>query len=279
MKLCLNATVGGYHNIHEFVARAKRHGYQAVEFSAEEVARIIQEQGVHAARALFEEADIEPICFGLPVEWRKDHDTLKAGLRELPRLARAAQAVGCTRTATWLPPSIDEFPAAYSVRMAERFREIARVLADFDIRLGLEWVGPATARTKTYEWIHTLHQLLDFEAEIGAPNLGLLVDSFHWFCMRGTVEDLEQLTGGQIVHVHINDAPHKPPEEQIDSERLLPGEGVIDLVGFLRALKKVGYDGGIAIEVFNEELQQLDPDTAAARAKQAYDRVWQQAFG
>ncbi|MGC8785537.1 MAG: sugar phosphate isomerase/epimerase family protein [Armatimonadota bacterium] len=279
MKLCLNATIGGYGNIHEFVARAKRHGYQAVEFSVEEIAGIIQQQGVNAARAIFEESGVEPVCFGLPVEWRKDHETLKEGLRELPRLARAAQAIGCTRTATWLPPSIDEFPAAYSVRMAERFREIARVLADFDVRLGLEWVGPATARTRQYDWIHTMHQLLDFEAEIGAPNLGLLVDSFHWFCMEGTVEHLEQLTNQQIVHVHINDAPNKPPKEQIDFQRLLPGEGVIDLVGFLRALKRVGYDGGIAIEVFNEDLKAMAPDEAVAKAKQAYDAVWRKAFG
>lgn len=279
MKLCLNGTIGGYTNIHEFVQRAKRHGYQAVEFGVEEVAQIIQQQGVGAARDLFQESGVEPICFGLPVEWRKDHETLKAGLQELPRLARAAQAVGCTRTVTWLPPSIDEFPAAYSVRMAERFREIARVLADFDVRLGLEWVGPATLRTRRYEWIHTLHQLLDFIAEIGAPNLGLLVDSFHWFCMEGTLQDLQQLSNEQIVHVHINDAPNKPPREQIDSQRLLPGEGIIDLVGFLRALQEVGYDGGIAIEVFGEQIRAMAPDEAAAKAKEAYDNVWRRAFG
>lgn len=279
MKLCLNPTIGGYGNIHEFVARAKRHGYQAVEFNVTEIAEIVRNQGLNAARAIFAESDIEPVCFGLTVEWRKDHDTLREGLRELPRLARAAQAIGCTRTATWLPPSINEFPAAYSVRMAERFREIARVLGDFGISLGLEWVGPATARTGKYEWIHTMHQLLDFEAEIGAPNLGLLVDSFHWFCMEGTVEDLETLRHEQIVHVHINDAPNKPPKEQIDSQRLLPGEGIIDLVAFLRALRKVGYDGGIAIEVFNEELKTLAPDDAVAKAQRAYDAVWQKAFG
>lgn len=279
MKLCLNATIGGYGNIRDFVARAKRHGYAAVEFDVREVANIIQQEGVQAARAIFSESGVEPVCFGLPVEWRKDAETFKEGLQALPQLARAAQAIGCTRTATWLPPSINEFPAAYSVRMAERFREIARVLADFDVRLGLEWVGPATARTARYEWIHTLHQLLDFEAEIGAPNLGLLVDSFHWFCMEGTVEDLERLTNEQIVHVHINDAPNKPPAEQMDFQRLLPGEGIIDLVGFLRALKKVGYDGGIAIEVFHQELQQMPPEEATARAKQAFDQVWQKAFG
>lgn len=279
MKLCLNATVGGYGNIQEFVARAKRHGFQAVEFDAGEIAQIMQQKGFNAARAIFEESGIEPICFGLPVEWRKDEATLKEGLRELPRLARAAQAVGCYRTATWLPPSISEFPAAYSVRMAERFREIARVLNDFGVRLGLEWVGPATARTGKYEWIHTMQQLLDYEAQIGAPNLGLLVDSFHWFCIRGTVEDLQALKNEQVVHVHINDAPNKLPEEQIDFQRLLPGEGIIDLVGFLRALRSIGYDGGIAIEVFNEELKQMAPDDAVAKAKQAYDTVWQKAFG
>ena len=39
-----------------------------------------------------------------------------------------------------------------------------------------------------------------------------------------------------------------PPEEVRDNQRLLPGEGVIDLVGFFQALQKIGYEDGVSPE-------------------------------
>ena len=41
----------------------------------------------------------------------------------------------------------------------------------------------------------------------------------------------------RIVHVHVADAPDLPPEQIRDNERLMPGEGVIDLKGFFKALE------------------------------------------
>ena len=54
----------------------------------------------------------------------------------------------------------------------------------------------------------------------------------------------------RIVHVQINDSAKLPPEKVQDNERLLPGEGVIDLAAFLDALKKIGYDDALSAEVF-----------------------------
>jgi sugar phosphate isomerase/epimerase len=77
----------------------------------------------------------------------------------------------------------------------------------------------------------------------------------------------------RIVHVHLNDAPDKPRDEQIDMERLLPGEGIIDLKGFLTALKNVGYQDYMGLETFGKVLPALPPEEAALRAKQAADSV------
>ncbi|HET7220137.1 MAG TPA: TIM barrel protein, partial [Vicinamibacterales bacterium] len=51
-----------------------------------------------------------------------------------------------------------------------------------------------------------------------------------------------------IVHVHISDAKPAAPEDVRDNQRHMPGEGIIDLVGFLQALKKIGYEDGISPE-------------------------------
>lgn len=53
----------------------------------------------------------------------------------------------------------------------------------------------------------------------------------------------------QVVVVHVNDAPALPSDEQVVSQRSLPGAtGVIDIAGFMGALQTIGYDGPITCE-------------------------------
>ena len=46
------------------------HRFGGVEFSASEVADLVEAQGAKAVKAMFADAGIEPAGFGLPVDWR-----------------------------------------------------------------------------------------------------------------------------------------------------------------------------------------------------------------
>jgi sugar phosphate isomerase/epimerase len=61
----------------------------------------------------------------------------------------------------------------------------------------------------------------------------------------------------------VNDSPSLPPEKIQDDERLMPGEGVIDLVGFFGALKEIGYGEGVSPEVFGRGLKNIPPEEGA----------------
>ena len=127
-------------------------------------------------------------------------------------------------------------------------------LAHEGVHLGLEFIGPKTLRdSQKYPFVHTMAQMLGMAQQIG-PNVGLLLDCWHWHTSHGTVDELHNLTAEQVVYVHVNDAPAGvPTDEQVDSVRALPGEtGVIDIVGFLQALqthrlRRPG-DGGTLLE-------------------------------
>jgi sugar phosphate isomerase/epimerase len=43
----------------------------------------------------------------------------------------------------------------------------------------------------------------------------------------------------------------------------MPGEGVIDLVGFLGAIKEIGYEDGVSPEVFGRGLKNMPPEEGA----------------
>jgi sugar phosphate isomerase/epimerase len=281
MIISLNpATIGGQPPLKEYVALAQKYGFGGVEFGMGEVVQIAQATSLGEVKALFDAAGVLPASFGLPVEWRKDDAAFADGLKALPALAQAAQAIGSRRCCTWLPPAIQADPLAFRNQTRDRFRQIASVLGDHGIRFGLEWVGPYTLRhgpgaMGPNEFIWNIPATLELIADIDSPhdNVGLLADSFHWHTTGATVADLEALRPAQIVHVHINDAPDRPRDEQRDSERLLPGDGVIDLRGFLRALKTIGYDGPVAVETFNKEIAGLGYDEAARRTAEAVRTV------
>ncbi len=272
---CLNpGTVGGGLSYEEFVALSKRHGFAAVEFGIEWLAQKVETEGEEAARAWLVDQGIQHAAFWLPVPWREEETKFRDGLQALPSKARAAQAVQCTACITYIPPVIDGDPKEFRAMMVRRFREVCAVLADYGVRFGIEWVAPAHFRRTGNPVLWRMDQALDLCDEIGAPNIGLLVDSFHWFCAQHSLDELKALPKERIVHVHINDAPDRPVEEQVDNERVMPGDGIIDLVGFLRALKAAGYEGAVSVEVLSKTLpQQFSKDELAAKARAGLEKV------
>lgn len=265
----------------EAIAAAKTGGFQGVEFSAHEVANLIEQQNADAVKALFAEAGIRPAGFGLPTDWRSSEENWKKGLEELPRLAKAAAAIGGTRTMTWIMPCSNDRPLEENYRFhVERFTPVAKVLADNGCSLGLEFIGPKTLReSQKYPFIYKMADMLKMGAEIG-PNVGLLLDCWHWFTSGGTIPALKALCPEQVVYVHVNDAPAGVPlDEQVDNVRGLPGEtGVIDIAGFLQALQSIGYDGPITPEPFKKELGELPSDGARLKAVgQTMDNIFAKA--
>lgn len=281
MIITLNpATIGGAPPLAQYITLAQKFGFGGVDFSIDEAIKLGAELGINSVKALFDEAGVQPAVFGLPIDWRGSNDGFAQGLAGLEEKARAAQALGATRTCTWLPPAIDGDPVQFRSQTRDRFRQITTVLGDYNIRLGLEWVGPYTLRhgpkaMGRNEFIWNMPGLLELIADIDAPhdNVGLLADSFHWFTTGATAQDMEALRPEQIVYVHINDAPDKPRDAQMDGERLQPGDGVIDLRRFLGALEAIGYDGPVASEVLGSTLGELGPDEATRRCMEAIRSV------
>ncbi|GBC99369.1 Inosose isomerase [bacterium HR17] len=275
MVACLNpGTVGGGLSYEEFVALAKRHGFPAVEFGIEWLAEKASKEGVSAAREWLAQQGVTHAAFWLPVRWRDDEAAFQASLQTLPQKAQTAQAIGCTACVTYIPPSVPDDPVAFRGMVVRRFREVCAVLADYGVRLGIEWVAPAHFRQSGNPTLWRMDQALELCDAIGAPNIGLLVDSFHWFCAQHTLDELRALPHERIVHVHINDAPDRPVDAQVDNERVMPGEGIIDLVGFVRALRAAGYDGAVSVEVLSKTLpQQFSKDELAAWAKRNLDQL------
>jgi sugar phosphate isomerase/epimerase len=233
--------------------------------------------GVNATRDLLEELKLRPAIFEFPVEFRKDEETFQAGMPKLRDAAVFAAAVGCPRMMTWIMSSSTIPKGELRKIYKDRFAEAAHALADANVRLGLEFLGPLHIRKQfPYEFIWKMNEMLEFCEECG-PNVGLTLDAWHWHHAGATTDDIIHAGRNRIVEVHFDDAPNLPPEQIRDNERLLPGEGVINLTGFLQALQKIGYTDALSVEVFGRGLKNYPPEVAAKMGLDAALGVFKRA--
>ena len=280
-KMCLNpGAIGVSTNQKELLGLAVKYGFEAIAAMPDQLANM-SEKELSAFLENMQAKDISWGASGLPMDFRKDEKSFRDGLAQLPGLAGALQKAGVSRLGTWIMPTHAELTYLANFRQhASRLREIARVLAHYNLKLGLEYVGPKTlmARDK-FSFIRTMQEARELIFEIGAPNIGLVLDSFHWFCAGETAADLLTLRKEDIVTCDLNDARAGfSADEQLDNKRELPAAtGVINLKAFLEALISIGYDGPVRAEPFNEKLNSMENEAAIkatyAAMKKAFEMV------
>jgi sugar phosphate isomerase/epimerase len=253
-------------------------GWQGLDLPAAEALKLAQQTSAADVAALFAQAGLRPGGWGLPGEWRRPYE--RSALDTLAEQAQLAQAVGCTRAYTWLLPFSDERPFRENMQFHVRqLGPIASVLAANGCRLGLEFIGPRTMREgKRYGFIYSLEGMLCLAEAIG-PNVGLLVDCWHWYTSLGTPADIRAMRAEDVVYVHVNDAPPGVAvEAQLDQVRRLPAStGVIDSAGFLGALREIGYDGPVTPEPFEKRLAEQSAEQSAREAHASMLALWRAA--
>jgi sugar phosphate isomerase/epimerase len=264
--------IGVRAGVTEAIEFAARHGFESVGSDMAALGRMGPGE-IAAVRDQLGAKGLKWGAAGLPVEFRQDEARFQKDLGELGKAAAAWQEAGGSRVGTWIMPNHDSLTYLQNFRQhVERLREVAAVLNDHGLRLGLEYVGPKTMWTaKRYPFVHCMAEMKDLLDAIDFSNVGFVLDSWHWYTAQETEADLLTLTNDQVVAVDLNDAPEGlGVEQQVDSKRRLPVDtGVIDVRTFLRALVKIGYDGPVRAEPFDETLRALPPEEALSRTAKA----------
>jgi sugar phosphate isomerase/epimerase len=274
MYLALNdVLVGGRVKWPDFARLAASVGFPGVDVKVDAAMK----EGLDATKKLLSELNVKPAVINFPAEFRKDDATFRAGLPNLEATAQFAQAIGCPRMITWIMSSSNTPKEELRRTYKDRFSESARILERYNVRLGLEFLGPLHLRKQfPHEFIWRMPEMLEFTKECG-PNVGLLLDAWHWHHAGATTDDIMAAGRDRIVHIHFDDAPDLPPDQIRDNERLLPGEGVINLTGFLQTLQKIGYTDALSVEIFGRGLNKMTPEQAARLGLEKSKAVFKKA--
>jgi sugar phosphate isomerase/epimerase len=280
MLKCLNPGAIGIRNasLRQTLDLARGGNFDAIDFSIAEISRAVNTDGLDAVRSMFRNAGVRLGCWGLPVSWRAEEPQYREQLAALPELAALGVALGSNRTNSGFAPWSDTRPFDENLAWhVERLLPVAKILADVGCRLGLEFLGPKHFRVgKRYKFTYTLGGTLDLAASVGTGNIGLLLDAWHLYTSGGTTADLARIASKDVVTVHVNDAPAGIAiEDQRDNVRCLPMEsGIIDLVGFMRELQRIGFDGPVIVEPFSARVNAMPPEQAVATAAASLGQLW-----
>lgn len=241
MWVSLNGSVTRTMEWTEFARLASRVGYGGIDWGFAGPRAI----GVDATRALLAELKIKPTVVNLPVRFAGNDANYQADLPGLDEAAKFSAAIGCPRMMAVLSPGSATPKAEQRKIVKDRLAAISEILLRSNIRLGLEFLGPLYFRTKQpHEFIYRMDETVELAKECG-PNIGVVLDAWHWYHAGGTTADILAAGKSRIVQVHVSDAKQTPPEDVRDNQRLMPGEGIIDLIGFFRSLQKIGYEDGV----------------------------------
>jgi sugar phosphate isomerase/epimerase len=135
-------------------------------------------------------------------------------------------------------------------RVSASLAEAALSAGENKIRLALEFQATSSFGNN----LQTAAAMVD---EIGNPQLGLCLDSFHFFCGPSKAEDLTYATRENLFHVQLSDLSGRPRELAADSDRILPGDGDLPLDVLLDHCREIGYDGSVAVELMNPQIWQI----------------------
>ncbi|HXZ44634.1 MAG TPA: sugar phosphate isomerase/epimerase [archaeon] len=193
-------------------------------------------------------------------------------LEDFQRFCRVAEAINAETVIVVPSPR----PKGVSLAVIEResirvLRELSAIAKPFGVRLAYEFLGFADCT------VNTLAQCAEIVEKVARPNVGLVLDTFHFFAGGSSLASIRAVNAEKIFIVHINDVERAPRRRMHDALRLYPGKGILPLASILRALKAIGYTGGISVEIFRPQYWNRPPLQVAREARKTAVAALRQA--
>ncbi len=147
-------------------------------------------------------------------------------------------------------------------RMVAQLAALAERAARRGLMLGYLGLAWSTHTRRVRDAWHLVQQ-------VNHPHLRIALNSFHMLAVGEGMEVLEEIPGDQVAIVQIADAP----KMTIDVEnwgrhfQRLPGQGDLNVTGFVTRVLRNGYVGPLSLEVSSDELRGV---SARAAANDAY---------
>ena len=267
MKLALNGATIMHSPLGDDVDIAAKCGFDALEIWAGKIDDYVALRTLDELALRMRSLGIVPWCINSIEDITfRDPEGRRELLAELARTADIARAIGAPAIVVVPGRRPDGYSAHESVEDAA---DVLRAMSDVagEIALAFEFLGKPQCA------IPTLDLAIEVVERVDRPNVGLVIDTFHFYAGGSKLEDLARLSIDKLLVVHLNGCEDLPREQLTDAHRLYPGEGPIPIVEILTTLREHRFDGVASVEIFRPEYWERDPREVARSARASAAKV------
>jgi 2-keto-myo-inositol isomerase len=247
----------------------EKYGYDLIEIRLDKLREYLVDHTVEELKVFFEHHRIKPYAFNaLEFITFRDQEGYEQIRNDLQFLCEIGEVIHCKTVIA--VPTFDIGDYTISEIKEETVRvlhELAQLAEPYSMRIALEFCGYPNCS------VNTLAQAYDIVQEVNRNNVGIVLDCFHFHAMNSRIEDLQAVDPTKIFVFHIDDCEDLPVGALRDHHRVWPGDGTIDLDRILRALKDIGYNEMVSVELFRPEYWEWNAEKTIQVAKEKTEKL------
>jgi 4-hydroxyphenylpyruvate dioxygenase len=259
------ATVSLSGTLEDKLRAAAAAGFRAVEiFDTDFVASALSAAQV---RALMDELGLECVLYqplrdveGMPEPHRSRALARARQKFEVMRTLRCDRLLLCSNTSP--------LASGYRDTIVADLRAIGDLAAEYGVTVGYEALA----------WGRHVadHRVVwDIVQAVDHPNIGILLDSFHSLARGIPSASIREIDPAKLVFVQLADAPRMEMDYLYWSRhfRSLPGQGGFDLATYVAEILRIGYDGPLSLEIFNDRFRSSSAEMVARDGLRSLDAL------
>ncbi|MGO5012437.1 sugar phosphate isomerase/epimerase family protein [Niallia sp. Sow4_A1] len=253
----------------------EKYGYDYIEIrSIDKLKEYLQSHSIQDLVDYFQTHHLKPLSLNSLVYFNnRTEEEYKALLEEYKEMLEYAQMLNIDRIV--VVPLVSEKKierGEIKQSCVKALTELSDLANPYGVKLALEFIGHPHATVNTLSFAN------EIVAAVNRENVGIVFDTFQFYAMNSTMEDLKNTDFSKVFLFHINDVEDFNPGILLDEDRLYPGDGVIDLPSILSIIKEKGFSDHASIELFRPEYYQLTAEEVVKTAKNKTLKVLNQVY-
>jgi sugar phosphate isomerase/epimerase len=249
------------HSLRKRIEAASAAGFKGFGLLHADLVVARERYGYPDMRRMFEDHGLDQLELEFLGDWWTDGPRRSASDAVRADLLEAAETLGARHIK--VAPELGDDPWDHDL-WAREFAKLAAEAESAGTRVALEFLPMFNVRA--------LHEALSIVRSADHPAGGLLIDIWHVARAGTPFAEVAAVPAELIVAIELDDASAEPLGSLLDDtidERRLPGQGDLDVPGFIRTIQSTGWTGPWGVEILSKQYRARPIEEATKDAFQA----------
>lgn len=231
----------------ELIELALTYGFRGIDIDICDLVKRCERSEFENAARFLTSSKLRVGGFDVPLDLDSDDATFAKELEGLNKVAEVAGKANAEVAILNVPSQTDRLPyPEYFDVIRGRIGQVAEAFEKHGVKTAITFDTSKGDEDKQFKFIQ------DVEGFVALANscksVGIVFDSWNWFCGSGTEEHLDQIGAERVMAVRLADCVEGVSGgAATDADQLLPGStGVIETANYLRKIVEAGQDVAVS---------------------------------